>query len=62
MPIAYRRDRQRNIQSLAVLRNANRLEMLDPFPAPDALQDVILFRAPLGRNDQKHRLTDRFGR
>ena len=58
--IVDRRDRQRDVDSAAVFGDANRLEMLDSLTEPYAPQNVIFFLVAFGRNNQGHRLADRF--
>ena len=54
-----RRDRQRDVDALAILANADCFVMVDAFAGANPAQDVVLFLVELRRNDQADRLPDR---
>ena len=49
---------QRDVEPPAILRHADRLEVLDAFAPPQPRQDVVFLRLPLGRNQHADRPSD----
>ena len=58
LPIQDRRYCQRDFDPATILGDARGLEVIDPLAAPDFLQDLLLFRVQLRRNDDRDRLAD----
>src|SRR5690606_15736114 len=53
------RDRERHVDTRAVLADAHRLEVRDRLSAPDAREHVDLFTQALGWDDQRDRAAGR---
>jgi len=54
------RNGQRNINEASVLALSDRLVMVDPLTAPDALEDSRFFFVAISGNEHSHRLADSF--
>ena len=57
-----RRHGQGNRHERAVLPQPDGLEMIDDLAAPDGPEHMVLFRLPIGRDDQANGLPDHLGR
>ncbi|OLB63659.1 MAG: hypothetical protein AUI11_00500 [Acidobacteria bacterium 13_2_20CM_2_66_4] len=58
--VPNRRDRERNRNERAILAAAPRFVVFDRVSASDAAQDLLFFREPLRRDDERDRAADDF--